>query len=344
MRSFRRVLLGTLLTALAVSGCKFTGYAVAANAPVLTKAHNWLVSQQQADGSFEVSGFAGFETPDAVVAIAEHAQTTLTWDTTVARNAVAAVKTNNLSALDALDNFADGTLSAGQAAKLIVLVAKPLGLSPTAFDPQNDGARNLVASVDAGAAPDGSYGAFNATLYAALAKQQTSGTVPANTLAVIRGAQQANGGWNYSGDSTGTDIDVDTTALAVQALVAGKAPANDTDLVQALQFLADHQTAGGAWQAFGADDPNSTATAIMAVTAAGFDVTTSCWRDTVRPATAGTAYTSPVTWLRGQQASDGHIASGNDAFPPVNTFATTQTVQALARGWLPVAWLAPRGC
>ncbi|MBK5288105.1 MAG: terpene cyclase/mutase family protein [Acidimicrobiia bacterium] len=344
MQSLRRGVFTTLLIAVAISGCKYTGFAVAANTPVLTKAHNWLVTHQQADGSFEVSGFAGFETPDAVVALAEHGQTTLTWDSTAARNAVAAVKKNNKSALDALDDFADGSLSAGQAAKLIVLVAKPLGISPTAFDPQSDGARNLVAAVDAGAAADGSYGAFNATLYAALAKQQTAGAVPAKTLAVIRAAQQANGGWNYSGDHSGTDIDVDSTALAVQALVAGKATPTDPNLVKALQFLADTQTAGGAWPSFGSDDPNSTSTAILAVTAAGFDVTASCWRDTVRPARTGTAYASPVTWLRNQQAADGHIISANDAFPPVNTFATTQTVQALARGWLPVAWLAPRSC
>ncbi len=344
MQSLRRVLVGTLFTAVAISGCKFTGFGVAENSPVLTKATTWLASQQQTDGSFEVSGFAGFETPDAVVAIAEPAQTKLGWDTTVARNAVLAVKKNNKSALDALDNFADGTLSAGQAAKLIVLVAKPLGLSPTAFDPQSDGARNLVAVVDSGAAPDGSYGAFNATLYAALAKQQTTGDVPAPTLAVIRAAQQANGGWNFAGDNTGTDLDVDSTALAVQALVAGTATSTDANLVKALQFLADNQKANGSWQAFGADDPNSTATAVVAITATGFDVTTSCWRDTARPAKTGTAYGSPVNWLRSQQAADGHIASANDAFPPVNTFATTQSVQALARGWLPVAWLAPRSC
>ena len=51
-----------------------------------------------------------------------------------------------------------------------------------------------------------------------------------------------------------------------------------------------------------------------------------------------------MSWLRSQQAADGHIKSQNDAFLPVNTFATTQTVQALERGWLPVTWLDARGC
>ena len=344
MQRSRRLLLCALIAALAVAGCKNTGFNDPANPSVITKAGTWLTSQQLADGSFEVSGFAGFETPDAIVAIAERAQTSAAWDSTKARNAVLAVTKNGKSALDAVDDFADGTLSAGQAAKLIVLVAAPLGLSPTAFNPQGDTARNLVTAVNQGAQPNGSYGAFNATLYAAIAKRQTSGSVPAATVTYIRDAQQTNGGWNFSGDATGTDLDIDTTALAVQALVASKVTATDANLVAGLQLLADQQTATGGWQSFGSDDPNSTATAIMAVTSAGFDPTKACWRDTVRPAQQGTAYANPVGWLRTQQAQDGHITSSNDAFPPVNTFATTQSIEALARGWLPVAWLAPRTC
>ena len=344
MQRSRRLLLCALVAALAATGCKNTGFLDSANPPVITKAGTWLNSQQLADGSFEVGGFAGFETPDAIVAIAERAQTSSAWNSTTARNAVLAVTKNGKSALDAMDDFADGTLSAGQAAKLIVLVATPLGLSPTAFNPQGDTARNLVTVLNQGAQPNGSYGAFNATLYAAIAKRQTSGTVPAATITFIRNAQQANGGWNFSGDPTGTDLDIDTTALAVQALVAAKVTPTDADLVAGLQLLADQQTATGGWQSFGSNDPNSTATAIMAVTSAGFDPTKACWRDTVRPAKQGTAYANPVGWLRTQQASDGHITSPNDSFPPVNTFATSQSIEALARGWLPVAWLAPRTC
>ena len=68
--------------------------------------------------------------------------------------------------------------------------------------------------------------------------------------------------------------------------------------------------------------------AILAITAAGFDVESPCWRDTADPATAGTAYASPTAWLRSQQlpARTGRIASPNDSFG-VNTFATSQTVE-----------------
>ena len=82
----------------------------------------------------------------------------------------------------------------------------------------------------------------------------------------------------------------------------------------------------------------------MAITAVGGDAASSCWRDQVVPAKKGTAYASPLAWLRNQQATDGHIASQNDRFPPVNTFATTQSVEALRRGWLPAAYETPRTC
>lgn len=340
----RRVLFSAFALALALAGCKFTGFNDPANPPVVTKATDWIKAHQLTDGSFEVAGFPGFETADAALAIGEQAQTSNTWSKSKALAAVTAAKTAGKSALDALDDFADGTLSAGQAAKLIVLVAKPLGLGPTTFDPQGDGARNLVSVLNSGATPSGSYGAFNATLYAALAKQLTSGTVPAATLTLIRNAQETTGGWDYSGDPAGNDADVDTTSLAIQALVAAKVTKTDADLVSGLRYLAAQQTVGGSWQSFGSDDPNSTSTAVLAVTAAGFDANQPCWRNTVSPGLAGNPYGNPIQWLRTQQATDGHINSSNDAFPPVNTFATSQTVQALERVWLPVAWLDAKTC
>lgn len=340
----RRVLFSALALAVALAGCKWTGFGDPANPPVVTRATDWLKTQQQPDGSFEVAGFPGFETPDAVVALGERAQTSDTWDKAKALALVSATKTGGKSALDALDDFADGTLNAGQAAKLIVLVAVPLGLSPTAFDPQHDGARNLVSAVDAGVQSNGSYGAFNATLYAALAKRLVAGAVPSKTVNLIKTAQEASGGWDYAGGAAGNDADVDTTSLAIQALVAGKVGGANTNLNNGLRYLAAQHTSRGAWQAFGKDDPNSTSTAVMAITAAGFDPNIKCWRDTVSPALSVNQYGNPVSWLRSQQATDGHIKSQNDAYPPINTFATTQTVQALERGWLPVAWLDARGC
>lgn len=313
---------------------------------------DWLVDRQQPDGGFEVAQFPPFETPDAILAIAENAQTSTTWDETAALAAVQAVDVNGEAAGGTPLAWADAYLTAnppgaGIAAKFIVLVAGPLGLDPAAFDPAGDGDPiDLVAAMDAGKLEDGSYAAaaINDTLYALLAHVVIEREVPADTLAYVRGAQQANGGWSYTGDPGSTDIDVDTTARTVQALAAIGVPTGDAAMAAAMKFLATQHQPSGAWQFFGADDTNSTAMGLLAVVAAGWRPGSSCWRTSSSSGAPTTGYVNPAAWLRSQQISSGapgdlgRFASPNDAFgPEPNTFATTQAVQALLRNWLPLA-------
>ena len=206
----------------------------------------------------------------------------------------------------------------------------PLGLSSTAFDPDGDGAQNLVATVNAGLLPNGSYGLFGATLSAVIAKRSLGSTVPAATAArTSRVRSRRTAGGATRGLPGGTDIDIDTTAAAIQALVAAGVPATDTDLNQGLAFLANQQRPSGAWQSFGTDDPNSTSTAVLAITAAGFNVEMPCWRNTVAPGLGGNPYANPLNWLRFIQTASGRFISPNDPFG-VNTFATSQAVEGLA--------------
>jgi hypothetical protein len=346
MRRHRRsrAVISAVCAILVLGAFRFTGFKDPQARAAAAAATTWLAGQQQIDGGFELAGFAGFETPDAALAIAENAQTTRKWRASTALAAVQAVKSNGHSALHALDNLADAGIDAGQAAKLVVLDVKPLGLSARNFNPDGDRkTANLKALIIAGAQPDGSYGAFNATLYAAIALRLLTRSVPANTVAYIRAAQQTNGGWNFAGDPTGTDLDIDTTGLAIQALAAAKVALNDSDLRSGLAFLAAQQESTGAWQAFGSDDPNSTSVATLAITSSGFDPTKPCWRDVVAPGLADDPYPSPIVWLRGQQQPDGHIASPNDSFG-VNTFASSQAIEAFRRGWVPVKPLARQSC
>ena len=81
----------------------------------------------------------------------------------------------------------------------------------------------------------------------------------------------------------------------------------------------------------------------MAITAAGFNPNRSCWRDVTVPALKNSPYTSPVTWLLGDQQPSGRFKSPNDSFG-INTFATSQSIQALRRGWLPVTPLGRQSC
>src|SRR5262249_20316043 len=92
---------------------------------------------------------------------------------------------------------------------------------------------------------------------------------------------------------------------------------------------------------------NSTALGILAVTAAGYDVTSSCWRDTASAASASSPYPSPDAWLRSQQvtsgADAGRVVSPNDGFG-ISTFATSQAGEGLLRSWLPVVRVPQQTC
>lgn len=322
-------------------------------------AADWLIAQQQPDGGFELAQFPPFETPDAILAIAANAQTAATWDEADALAAVGAADVNGAAAggtpLDWADTYlAQNPPSAGIAAKFIVLVAGPLGLDPSAFDPAGNGDPiDLPSAVDAGLLGDGSYNpaAVNDTLYAVLANALLGRAVPEETVAYLRAVQLEDGGWNYNGQTAGDDRpdpDVDTTARAVQALVAAGLPTGDATVAAAMKFLADRHQASGAWPSFGLDDTNSTAMGLLAISAAGWRPASSCWRTSLSSGAPTSGYVSPAAWLRSQQITSGDDAdvgrfrSANDPDPidpqwAVNSSATTQAVQALLRNWLPLA-------
>ena len=103
--------------------------------PVITKAKTWLATQQQVDGGFEVAGSPGFETPDAVLALATSNQTGATWDGAGARTSIQSMDNGSgKDPLDALDDLVDnegdptGKAAAARAAKIIVLNADPIGM------------------------------------------------------------------------------------------------------------------------------------------------------------------------------------------------------------------------
>ncbi len=335
--------LGALV--LGLGAFRYSGWSDTASKQAAAKATNWLRTKQQPDGGFELAGYAGFETPDAIQAIAENAQKQATWSASQALAAVNATVSHGHTALHYMDDFVDAGVSAGQAAKVIVLVVKPLGLDPTHFDPDHDGGHvDLKSIVLAGKKSDSTYGTFNDTLYAILALRAMNSPIAPATVTAVRHAQEASGGWDFSGSPTSTNDDIDTTAVAVQALVAANVSPTDPAIHKALQFLAtQYGSASGAWQAFGANDPNSTSSAVLAVTAAGYDPASRCWRDKSAPSLAGEAYRSPLAWLRSQQLSNGSVKSPNDSFG-VNTFATTQTIEAWHRQFLPLATAAKQPC
>jgi hypothetical protein len=309
------------------------------SSPTSTDAIAWLLAQQESDGGFEISNFQGFETPDAILAIAEGAQTTSTWSTTEAFNAVSNTKYNGNgdTPLDAIDDWIakPGGVNPGEAAKIIVLVAAPLGLDPTDFGAGNTDLAKIVYPSGCGAAPDTANIFFNEVILVALGGDVLCGTPDADVLAQILAGQRSDGGWNFLGSPDDqpfpADSDVDTTTSALVALLAGGAAWNDSAVLDGLQFLSDqYEPTTGAFKGFGFDDPNATATSMFAITAAGFDPSSSCWRVTVDPSTAAEQYLDPAGYLRSLQDQDGEIVG-----PIPNTFATTQSVEALLLSWWP---------
>jgi hypothetical protein len=145
----------------------------------------------------------------------------------------------------------------------------------------------------------------------------------------------AAGSWAYNADTTtGTDPDIDTTGLAVQALIAGGVAQNDPVVTHALTWLASQQNADGTWSFFGDESAESTSRAVLAVTAAGYDPNARCWRDAVLPASSTQPFVGADDALTSLAHPDGRI-SGPNVFSAA--YATGQAVQGLERSWLPVA-------
>ena len=318
--------------------------------PVVTKAVTWLESQQQTDGSFEVAGFPGFETSDVVLALAEGGQTENAWNEVSAKAGVESIQTNGKDALDALDDLVDTgdtttVAAAARAAKVVALVANPLGILATDFDPSNDtdaGGADLIARVKVHVDEAGQLELpfqFNGVAYAAIAFAESGTPEPTGIAAQIKAAQRSDGSWNYAGTTEATDPappdgpiagDVDTTAVALLALKDLGFDRTDPVVAKGVTYLAAQQQASGAWQSFGSNDPNSTSSAVVALSALHLDVDTAAWRTGFGGSATG--FASPYAYLRGLQAVDGHIPSPNDFGAP-NTFATSQTTEALARQW-----------
>lgn len=297
-----------------------------ASAPV-TNGAAWLRTQQQADGGFEVEGFPGFETPDAVLALGSSAQSSSTWNAAAARAAVLGTSTaDGNTPLEAIDTYASGSIGAGVAGKLITLVTNPLELDPSDFDPAGDGAVDLVAKLGSPGI-DHKWGislaSFNRILFATRGYAIVS-TVPAETIAVITDAQKSDGSWSFDGSNLGTDGGADTTGLAVQALLETGVPASNADVAadvaQALDYLEAQQQLDGAWTDGFSENPNSTAVAMLALSAAG----------RTPPLAEGSAYLLSI------QQPDGHFAGPYDG-PTPNTFGTSQAVQGLVRTLVPDA-------
>lgn len=271
-----------------------------------SRATRWLITKQSPDGGFS-NGFA--KTSDASAAA----------DAIFALAGNDSAKKSVSSALGFLAaQVSSGKLKTGQYAK-IALAAKAAGANPSAF-----GGKDLLAELSKATNPKTGVigdGVFTHAL-AMLALARGGASVPTQAIAALEVLQTPAGGWAFTGAGA---PDVDTTALAVQALIAVGRPSNSGAAGRGLGYLRGLQNADGGFpyqspSAFGTEsNANSTALVAQAIIAAGD-----------QPESWAAAGGNPLSALVNLQQKSGAIAF-QSAYPDENILATVGAIPALNR-------------
>jgi hypothetical protein len=286
-----------LLTAgaLAVSGAivAIPGAAIGQGTTPVERAAAFIATTQQPDGGF--GGFGDGQTFDAIFALRAAG-----YDPD---GAVNSGKTPT-DFLEAKASAQDLPAEAGKAA----LAALALGLDPT-----DVAGTDLIAVIEDGFDSEtGEYAAddFSQSV-AILGLVCTENDVPSAAIDALREAQLDDGGWGFDGFS-----DPDTTAIALQALLAAGVDVDDEDAADAVAYFKATQASDGGWGFDPAEsNASSTAYAVQALLAAGEPITTAAYEK---------VGVTPVEYLLSQQLADGSFAGFDPAF------AANQVVPALA--------------
>lgn len=279
-----------------------------------SEALDWLRAHQSSDG-----GFAGdFDstsslgaTMEALFAIVASGQDPATWGQ------------NGNTPISFLESQANSALATpGDIAKLILAVVA------AGRDPYDFGDVDLVSSLEAVLDDGGLYGGAEAgsvfaQSLALLALKATDRPIPDSAVDWLAGVQLDEGSWSWNGDTSPGSGDSNSTALAIQALVA--AGGQDAVVSKALEYLRGIQNEDGGFpyqkpSDFGSDtDANSTAYVVQALVATGNDPGSGDWSvDGKTPAAA----------LAALQLESGGFA-WQAAVPGENFLATVQAVPAL---------------
>jgi hypothetical protein len=172
--------------------------------------------------------------------------------------------------------------------------------------------------------------------WAILGTVALSETVPAQATQYLRDLAQTNGGWAWQ---PGFGTDTNTTALALQALIATGEPLSSTWVTQGLAYLKSAQNADGGFSydpdspASTASDANSTTYVLQALLAAGQDPAASEWSK---------GQNNPILFLLSLQLPDGSFEwqKGLGA----SQVATRQAVVALLGRTFPLRVAPTRSC
>ncbi len=291
--------------------------------PVLAAANTsaalaYLKTQQNADGGFGPDSTLS-STADAVLGIAAAGADPTTFDR------------DGNTPLTYLSAKAASAASGGELAKLI-LATIAVGQNPRQF-----GGVDSVARLEGLIGADGRIGSevdnFVSHTLAVLALVSAQRPIPGAAVGYLKAAQQENGAWAWDG-SAATVADTNTTAFAVQALIAAGEVADSDAVTKALAYYKSIQNDDGGWpyqnpSDFGtATDANSTAVTIQAILAVGQDPAGADW-------TMGEGAT-PLSALEALQNESGAFA-WQATMPDDNLLATVQALPAVVGKAFPFA-------
>ncbi len=276
----------------------------------------WIRPQQSANGSFGNNVGA---TLDVILAAAAANQRPDTWLGSAGPSLV------DYAAANAATFSGQSAAAAGKLA---------VGAAAAGHDPRSFGGVNLATTINATYnASTGAYGANNMDqAWAMLGLRAAGEIVPAAAAQRLAGQANTNGGWGWA---AGVASDVDSSALAVQALLSSGASPSSSAVAAGLAYLRSVQLtnsnggfAASPEQAWGVDsNTNSTAFAVQGIAAAGQNPLGAAW-------SIGAA--TPLDFLLGQQLPNGAFVYVD---PPANLFATQQAVPGLTGKPLP--YLSP---
>jgi hypothetical protein len=181
-----------------------------------------------------------------------------------------------------------------------------------------------------------------AHMWGMLGTATLSQTVPPPAAEYLKNLQQIDGAWEWD---VGFGTDTNSTALAIQALIAAGEPAASNAIMNALAYLDAAQNDDGGFpyspsSPFGTDsDTNSTAYVVQALLAAGESPSDARWAKQ----TDGITPTSPISHLLGMQLADGSFEY-QKGVPGDRQSSTRQAIPTLLGRPLPLSVTELDGC
>jgi len=259
---------------------------------------NDLISSQSQDGGWETTG----QTIDSLLAL-----TTAGWDPATVTQEDGASPVTFIT-----ENLEDFIQAGPDAMGKALLAAVAAGENPEDFGGVNLVSRLMVTY-------DKNFGSFGDpanTWHQALAILGLSAAeadIPEDAVATLIELQQADGGWEYA---AGLGTWPDSTALAIQAMIAAGIPVEDQTIIDALEYLQSTQTADGDW-----GDASTTGYVLMALNA--LNIPHEGW--------AGDHGKLPQLTLLSYQKPNGSFFFSPD-FPEDNLMATSTSLMTLLSG------------